>query len=354
MVGWISKKNFGPIGVDIGTRTVKLVQFSADQTKLIEAVRWEITPAGDGEPTPAERAAALSDALVRAREGRKFRGRDAVLCLGGRDMFVQNIRVNKAPPAELQRIVQQEAAGRLPFPAPEAEVRFLQAADVRQGDAVKREVILLACHRPVLELLLQTVENAGLRPIAVDVEPAALLRCYVKQYRRDEDRQQRALFVHIGATNTVAVIAGGADVLFVKYIDAGGRQMDEAVARHLKMSIEEASAFRRHNGDRRADQQDPEVARSVSEATRPVIDRMASELSLCIRYHSVTFRGTPLARVVIGGGEAAAPLLEALAPRLDLKCELGDPLRTYETFVAGDRKGQWAVAAGLALRDMAD
>jgi type IV pilus assembly protein PilM len=266
-------------------------------------------------------------------------------------MFVQNIRVTKAPPAELQRVVQQEAVGRVPFPAAEAEIRFLQAADVRQGDTVKREVILLACHRPVLEQLLQTVEKAGLRPIAVDVEPAALLRCYVKQYRRDEDRQQRALFVHIGETNTVAVIAGGSDVLFVKYIDAGGRQMDEAVARHLKMSVEDAAALRRHNGDRRADQQDPEVARSVLEATRPVIDRLASELSLCVRYHSVTFRGTPLARIVLGGGEATQALVDALATRLDLKCELGDPLRTYESFVAGERKGQWAVAAGLALRD---
>jgi type IV pilus assembly protein PilM len=354
MVGWITKKRFGPIGVDIGTRSIKLVQFSADQARLIEAVRWEIDPAVGGEPTPAERAALLSDALVRAREGRKFRGREVVLCLGGREMFVQNIRVTKAPPAELERIVQQEAVGRIPFPAPEAEIRFLQAADVRQGDTVKREVILLACHRPVLEQLLQVVENAGLRPIAVDVEPAALLRCYVKQYRRDEDRQQRALFVHIGATNTVAVIAGGCDALFVKYIDAGGRQMDEAVARHLKMGLDDAAALRRHNGDRRADQQDPDVARSVMEATRPVIDRLASELSLCARYHSVTFRGTPLARVVLGGGEAAASLVEALSPRLDLKCELGDPLRAFETFVAGERKGQWAVAAGLALRDMHD
>jgi type IV pilus assembly protein PilM len=354
MVGWITKKRFGPIGVDIGSRSVKLVQFSADQTRLIDAVRWEIDIEGDSEPGPAERAKLLTNALARAREGRKFRGREAVLCLGGREMFVQNIRVNKAPPAELQRVVQQEASGRLPFPTAEAEVRFLQAADVRQGDAIKREVILLACHRPVLEQMLQVAENAGLRPIAVDVEPAALLRCYVKQYRRDEDRQQRALFVHIGANNTVAVIAGGSDVLFVKYIDAGGRQLDEAVARHLKMPLAEAAALRRHNGDRRADQQDPEVARSVAEATRPVVDRLASELALCARYHSVTFRGTPLARVVMGGGEAVTSLVDSLAPRLDLKCELGDPLRSYETYVAGDRRGQWAVAAGLALRDFSN
>ncbi len=350
MVGWISKKRFGPIGIDLGSRSIKLVQFSADQTRLIDAVRWDLDE-GPADETPTARAARLSEAIKRAREGRKFRGRDAVICLGNRDLFVQNIRVSKAPPSELQRIVLQEAAGRIPYPAHEAEIRFLQAADVRQGDAVKREVILLACHRPALDKMLSIVEQGGLRPVAVDVEPAAVLRCYAKQYRRDEDRQQRALFVHIGATHTVALIAGGSDVLFVKYVDAGGRQLDEAVARHLKMSLEDAAALRRHNGNRRIDEQDPEVARSLAAATRPVVERLASELALCTRYHSVTFRGTPLARAVLGGGEAAASLIDALAPKLDLKCELGDPLRSYESLVSADRKGQWAVAAGLALRD---
>ena len=352
MVGWISsKKRYGPIGIDLGSRSIKLMQFSADQTRLIDCVHWEL-PARVDTATPAEFGLLLTEAIHQAREGHKFRGHDAVICLGARELFVQNIRVPKGPAADLEKLVQQEAASRVPFAADEAEVRFLQAADVRQGDVTKREVILLACHRPVLQQMLQVVEAAGLRPAAVDVEPAALLRCYVKQFRRDLDREQRAMFVHVGATNTVVVIARGAEVLFVKYIDVGGRHLDEAVARHLKMSPLEAAALRRHNGDRRADQQDPEVARSVSEALRPVSERLSGELSLCVRYHSVTFRGQPLVRLVLGGGEATPAMIEALSAKLDLKCELGDPLRSYEGAVVGGRKGQWDIAAGLALRDV--
>ncbi len=92
-------------------------------------------------------------------------------------MFVQNVRLPKATPGEMVKLVHQEAASRLPYPHAEAEVRFLEAADVRQGDAVKRELILMACHRPVLEQLLAAIGMAGLKPIAVDVEPLALLRC---------------------------------------------------------------------------------------------------------------------------------------------------------------------------------
>src|SRR5690606_22263646 len=197
-------------------------------------------------------AAALTQAVRSGFEGRHFRGRDVVVCLGMRELFVQNIRIPKVAPEEMEKVLKQEAANRLPFPYAEAEVRHLDAGDVKQADAVKREVILLACHRPVLDSLLEVVTEAGMRPIAVDVEPLALLRCYSAQFRRDQDREQRVMTVHVGATSTAVIIARGAEPLFIKYIDVGGRHLDEAVAAHLGMELPAAASLRRHNGDRRS------------------------------------------------------------------------------------------------------
>jgi type IV pilus assembly protein PilM len=348
MLEIFNTRRHGPMGLDLGSRSVKLVQFNAERTKLVAAARKDL-PQGR-KMTAEEYDALLAEAIGEARAGQEFRGRDVVLCLGARELFVQNIRVPKLSGEALAKTVVQEVSSRIPFPAAEAEIRFLEAEDVRQGDAVKREIVVLACHRPVLERALAVVERAGLHPVAVDVEPVALVRCYARQYRREEDREQRSVFVHLGATNTAVVIARGDDALFVKYIDVGGKHLDEAVAGHLKMNVTEASSVRRHNGDRRADQQDAEVARGVAEAVRPVIERLAQELSLCIRYYSVTFRGQPLARMVLTGGEAAQTLADWLHPRLDLRCELGEPLRSFEPHLVTGRKSQWDVAAGLALR----
>jgi type IV pilus assembly protein PilM len=351
MIRWLGKRRFGPIGVDIGTRSVKLVQLSADAAKLVEAARWDLPAPTSEKLTPEQQTARLVEALRQAREGRSFRGREAVLCLTDRELFVQNVRVPKSEGPELARLVQQEAAGRVPYPVQEAELRFVEAADVRQGEATLREVIVLACHRPVLEQSLEVIEGAGLKPVAVEVEPAALMRGYARQFRRDEDRKLRTLFVHVGHSRTLSVIAQGDDLLFLKYINVGGRHFDEAVARRLEMPLAEATALRKHNGDRRADQQDPEVARGVAEGVRPLVEKLAGELSMCVRYHSVTFRGQPLVRLLLGGGEATAPLLDALGQRLNLKCELSDPLRNYQAALPPGRKGQWDVATGLALRE---
>jgi type IV pilus assembly protein PilM len=161
------------------------------------------------------------------------------------------------------------------------------------------------------------------------------------------------MFAHVGYRRTLAVIAQGDDPLMIKVVDIGGKQLDEAVAAHLQMDLKAAASLRRHHGDRRSEQQDPEVARSVAEAIRPVVDRLATELSLCARYHSVTFRGQPLSCVVLGGGEASQSLRDALHGQLELKCDLSDPFRALPTLPNAGRRGQWDIAAGLALRELA-
>ena len=349
MIARLSKNRFGPIGVDVGSRSVKLVQFTADGSRLLDAAKWDL-PAFDDEPDEETLVEQIAKSLEQAREGRAFKGRDAVICLTDRELFLQNIRVPKADQAALDRSVQQEAAGRVPFPVADAEIRYLEAAEIRQGDTVVREVILMACHRPKLEHALKIVEVAGLRPVAVDVEPAALARTYASQFRREQDQDGRAMYVHVGHASTVVVITEADDLLFVKYLDLGGKQFDQVVAKRLKMSLADAASLRRHNGDRRSTRQDPEIERSIADAMRPALEKLIGELSMCVRYHSVTFRGKPLQRLVLGGGEACSPLLEALNKRVGLEGEVSDPFRMYPRAGKTGRTAQWDVAAGLALR----
>ncbi|MBN1909530.1 MAG: pilus assembly protein PilM [Pirellulales bacterium] len=349
MVRWLMSRRCGPIGVDIGSRAIKLVQLNADRTEVHEAVRWDVPAPAPTDPRP--QAARIAEAVTQALDSRNFRGREAVMCLNSADLFVQNIRVPQATGDELRRVVHTEAASRLPFEEGSTELRYVEADNVRQGDAMRREVILLASQRPSIARLLDIADASKLIPMAIDVEPAALLRCYSRLFRREADQEMRGMFVNLGASTTTVIIARGSDPLFIKNIDFGGRHLDEAVSRHLKMRLSDATALRRHNGDRRSDMRDPEVARSVNESVRPVLDRLANEVSMCARYHSVTFRGQPLSRVVLGGGEASPTVVEWLQEKIDVPCELGDPLRVYERPALPGRTTQWDVAVGLALRE---
>src|SRR5437867_2409302 len=163
MSQWLGSKRHGPIGVDLGTRSVKLMQFSADGSRLWAAERWDLPYAE--QPSPQQRDAQLAEAVQRARESQRFRGRDAVLCIGAGEMFVQNIRVPVARGEALEQVVRQEVAGRLPFEG-QGEIRFLEAGEVRHGDTAKREVIVMATPKSALQRALAVVEQADLRPVA--------------------------------------------------------------------------------------------------------------------------------------------------------------------------------------------
>jgi type IV pilus assembly protein PilM len=346
MIGWLTKHRWGPIGVDIGARSIKLMQCSHDAQQVLALAQGELPQAA--QASPELRLAAMAEVLGKLRDSRPFRGRDAVLCLGASHLFVQNLRVPKTTQEALPAVVAREAAGRLPFNASEAEIRFLEAGEVRQGETVKREVIVLACQRGVLQNLLEAAEAVGLRPVAIDVEAQAMVRCFARQFRREEDQHQSRMFLRIGSQDTVVVIAQGQTIRFAKYLELGGKHFDDAVARLLKMKPSDAALLRRQ-GERRSDRQDPEVARTLAEAMHPVLERLVSELSLCVRYYSVTFRGQPLERVLVSGGEAHEDLVAELGRRLDLRCELANPLRSFAQAPSQPRPAAWDIAAGLAL-----
>ncbi|MFT5526786.1 MAG: type IV pilus assembly protein PilM, partial [Pirellulaceae bacterium] len=296
------------IGVDVGTRAVKLVQFCGDGKRLMDTARWDFGPSDESTLEEEDYEACVSDAINQARDAHNFRGKEAIVCLTNRDLFIQNIRVPTGTAEEIERSVRQEAVGRLPYSLDDAELKYIESGDVKQGDNVMREVIVFACPRSTVRKLIRRVEAAGLIPVSIDLEPAAVLRTFVNQYSRQEDAKVRTLVLHVGHSATLVMIAEGEEVFFVKYVDIGGRDMDKAVADFLELDRYDASSLRRFNGERREDRRDPEIERSVGQAIRPILDRLFKELAMCLRYHSVTFRGKPLGRIVLGGPEATDEL----------------------------------------------
>ena len=68
MVGWLAKRRFGPIGVDVGSRSVKLLQFDAEQRRVLEAARWDLAPTdpSNAADREAQVARAIRQACARA------------------------------------------------------------------------------------------------------------------------------------------------------------------------------------------------------------------------------------------------------------------------------------------------
>ena len=80
MVSWLQKRRAGPIGIDIGSRWLKLMQFDGEQADLRAVARYEL-PSCESDQSQ-KRDELIVSTLTRARRDHPFRGRDAAVDVG--------------------------------------------------------------------------------------------------------------------------------------------------------------------------------------------------------------------------------------------------------------------------------
>jgi type IV pilus assembly protein PilM len=347
-----------PIGLDIGHDSIKMLQVEVqgESLSVVAAAREQFS--GEARTRPEARLSAATDMVRRMLRKNPFVGRRVVAALPSSMIHVKNFRLPSMPAEELQSAVSFEARHILSFDPDEAQVRFLSAGEVRQGNDVLQEVIVVAARNSEISGFVEQLHGCGVLIDALDVEACALYRSIERFIRRREDEQEVQVLVDVGFRGTEVVIGRGRDVSFLKSIEIGGTHLNEAVSRRLNITIEEAAALRRRlseSPDASPDKRDP-VRQAVFDAGRCVMEQLGRELSLCLRYQSVTFRGHRPARVRLLGGEGAdAQLHGVLSSILTVPVEACRPLYSVDTqhMNASDRQGtmgSWALALGLALR----
>ncbi len=411
MFGLLSRTRYGQIGLDVGTDGVRMLQLAAvcEQPFVIAAASRRLPEDATGPDTdPQKRRNLIIEYVREMLEGGAFHGRNVVSCVRADEIGVKNIRLPHMPEDELASAVVWECQERFGFEVAPDRVHYIKAGEVRQGLETRDEVILIAVPHDTVSRHLEMLSGMHLNPAHIDAEPTALFRTYQRFLRRSEDDSTVTVIVDIGLSGTKIIIARGKTILLIKTIDIAGRKFNEGVAEELNMSYSEAASFRRRifeNGqtdprsrgefvanagndaahrsatgrnatgrtlssDGAKPNFDPEQSRRASEtagklewsvfdAIREQIEALAQEISLCLRYCSVTFRGLRPSTITMTGGEAYDQhLVNSLNEYLDCECVVGQPLWGIDlggVEMGSDRRGElteWSVATGLALRGL--
>jgi len=357
-----------PIGVDIGPGAVRMIQLeqTAAGLRAVAAAAADLPDIGPGDGQAYHDA--VADAIAAARAAGGFTTRDCVSALPAAVVQTKNLRLPKMPVTEMQPAIEWEAQERLSIGDEPHSVDFFNSGEVRQGEEVRQEVILLAAPTAFIEAHVAALARGGLRPVAIDAVPAALHRALDRRsVERPADADDAArVILEVGDELANVLISRGGQVLFYKQIDIAGRRFDQTVAEHLRVTPSEARELRSLLEVARADagpvqsdpDRDPAVQRAVFEALRPAVGELGREIALCMRYYAVTFRGRRPEYAALVGDEAAQPWLPAmLADQAGVTVRPADPLRRVDTTAVRDRvpalasAAAWATVTGLAMRD---
>ncbi len=359
MFDLINKKT-GPIGLDIGPNSIKMIQlgYSSDKIRVIASDEARFGPAldadADGQAKREFAVSAIREMLSRT----DFRGTNVVSCLSNDYLKIRSLRLDSSDTEHIDQLVLEEVAERFDFDSETDEIRYIVAGNVYQGDEIKNEVILFAVDKETIEGHIETLEESGLNPVGIDTIPCALFRCFQRSLRRQEDQHLVSVFVDVASHFTTVIIGRGRQIIFVKQIPLAGKQLNMAVASRLGMSVGEAAILRSKLGDSAAEEGIvPATKQAVIDAMSRVIEQLAKEVSLCFNYYAVTFRGKQLQEAFFTGGEAyEAALLNALKRHVGVEIKIAQPLRGFDMSMANFNShehcamSEWAVAVGLSIK----
>jgi type IV pilus assembly protein PilM len=379
MISWNFKsRDLSPIGLDIGHYSIKMIQLAVNNGRIAvvaaEEARVDANINGDEE----KRKSFITSTLKKMLAEGKFRGKNVVSCLPSEKVRITSLRLSEMPPEQIEKALRKEAAHRFGLDLDKDAINYLPAGSVLHGDEVKSELILFATDDETIKDHIAMLEEAGLQPVAIDVIPCAFFRSFERSLRRQEDKERTVIFLDMGSRFTTVVFGRGGEICFVKQIAVGGARFNREIGARLGIDVNEVQMLRgkfrmaknssrtqRSSGEKQSEDDNERLDTSTRyimlDAITTVAEELAKEISLCLRYYTVTFRGKRVEKVVFSGGEAYEGILvDVLKQQLRIEIEIAQPMKGFDLpskmmnlNFDGDKQSllsEWAVAVGLSLK----
>lgn len=233
------------LGINMGNHSIKVVELTRRgnsfvvQNLLIAPTKEAIVSGEMIQPDVV--ASTLKEMLQTAG----VRTKEAVIAVGGQSGVV--VRVTELPKMsrrELMKAIPLEIERHLPFQSGgvvQDYVLLKEPEEVAEGEQIP--ILFAAARADLVDAYLLAVQQAGLSPIAVEVEPLAAARALfaARGFGLTDGQTGRiSVLVNIGHEGTEISFVEGGHVIFTRLIPFGGRHLTEDLRDHLGMDLEEA------------------------------------------------------------------------------------------------------------------
>ncbi|MBI5835643.1 MAG: type IV pilus assembly protein PilM [Candidatus Eisenbacteria bacterium] len=346
----IFRKQRSVVGLDLGSHTIK-------------AVELETTPAGPrlinmGVSEPLDEAIVdgeiidrqmVVDALRRLFETRRFKSKRVVTSVSGRAVIVKPITMDRLGETEARQAIVWEAEQHVPYDVNDVVLDF-EILDP-QGEGKQMQVLLVAAKKDLVMSQADLLREAGLTPVAVDVDSFAIQNAVEVNYTLDE--KEMVTLVNVGAELTNINVIQNGRPLFTKDLQLGGNNVEEALQRKLGLTQSEAQAIVQGRAPSKPEHM--ETLRAAFEPLSTGIERAAS-------YIKSGAESEKIDRIFLSGGCARIEgLKQFLEERHHVPVEVVNPMNRipYDPAVFGAQDPEslapsLAVGMGLALRSVGD
>jgi type IV pilus assembly protein PilM len=337
-----------PIGLDIGSGYLKIVQFK-DIKGGYELELFDMLPLPpelivDGSIIDSLR---LIDSLKELIRKAKIKTKDATISIAGHSsVIIKRVSLPEMSEEELSESIKFEAEQYIPFDIEDVTLDFQILGPKEEPGQM--DVILVAVKKDVINEYLSVVKEAGLNPLIVDVNSFALENIYEINYEIEPDRN--IALVNIGtSTINMNVLKGGISV-FTRDSAVGSNLHTEALQREFNLTYETAERLKKGEP---VENVVPEDALSVTELAS---EEIIGEVSRSLEYFHEDVN-----EVILSGGCALVKdFPNLLAEKIGAETKVMEPFKNikipkrFDVTYIEEVAPMLSVAAGLALRRQGD
>jgi type IV pilus assembly protein PilM len=235
------------VGIDIGSHSIKAVEVKGSGTGLAVTGYGQVpTPAGtiqSGIISDPKRLAVEIKALLKKIGQRTNKSVSAAA--GADGVVVRVIEVAPMSATELKDMMRYEVERHIPFSASDIGMSYSAIEPDEPLDPnmppTQMEVLLAVARNDMVASHLQTLQAAGLQPIAVDIEPLAVGRALL-DLSKTELAKKNVVIVNIGSSMTDVGVYKSGVLRFPRTIPIAGDNFTRAISDHLGISMEAAEA----------------------------------------------------------------------------------------------------------------
>jgi type IV pilus assembly protein PilM len=304
------------VGLDIGSGFVKAVVINHGKGGLA-VTHVALTPIVSDAIVEGEimDPGVVADTIQDLFKGSGIKQKKVVVAVGGRDVIIKKIQVDRMKESDAQEVVRWEAQQHVPFDIEAVELDF-QILDPL-GEGLQMDVLLVAAKRDLVEDRVQLLQQAGLDPEAVDVDAFALHNAL--EFNYPEAMQGVTALLNIGHELTNINVLQESVPVLTRDLTVGTRKLREDLQRERGASAEDADQLLMGT------EMDPDLQQYVEARSDEIavgVERAQAFLQSASRE-----AGSIHHIYCSGGGARVHGLANALSQRLRIPVEVANPMQ---------------------------
>ena len=351
----LARKKYA-VGLDIGSSAIKVVQLK-ETSDGVELANFDMSllPPEAVVDGALMNFTAIVEKIKELWQVNKIRNKDIAIGVSGHSVIIKKISLPEMTPEELEESIQWEAEQYIPFDIKDVNVD-VQILNDGAGQG-QMDVLLVAAKKEVINDYAAVVEEAGLRPIVVDVDTFCIQNMFEMNYGFPPNETIALINVGAAVININVIHSGVTN--FTRDISMGGGLLTEEIMKQFSVSYEEAEHYKT-GGD--GNFSNSSIAREVAKLSERVSETLVTEVQRSLDFFAATTINADISKIYLSGGASQLPhLVRSLERRLEVPVEYADPFKTIsvdESRFDMDLLSRMApvasVAVGLGLRGKND